>query len=280
LLRLVEAVADAKGEIFEGLADDGVAIINNDDAFADKWKALVRNKKVLTFALCSSKAECEQRQADVVASYKLKKDRLVLRVSTLGETFKVRLSTVGEHNARNALAAITTAIAANISIEKIQAGLEAYRPISGRLNLNHVGETLLIDDTYNANPLSMLAAIKVLTQYDKRTLIVGDMAELGSAVEHEHRALGKAAAEHGVHCLMACGQYASLVVDAFNQSATDAVGYAFSTQPELIEYALRHVASGAVLVKGSRSAKMETVVAALKESLSTPNFSHGRNSEC
>ena len=281
-LGTIEAVADAKGEIFEGLADDGIAIINDDDSFAEKWKALAVKHKILTFSLCASKRACEEAQSDVVASYRLKKDRLVLRVNAMGETFKVRLSTVGEHNARNALAAITTAVAANISIDKIQAGLEAYRPISGRLNLNQIGETLLIDDTYNANPLSMLAAIKVLTQYDDQTLIVGDMAELGSAVESEHRALGKAAAEHGVNRLLACGEYAKLVVDAFNESASSDApsGYAFAKQAELIEFAVTHICGGAVLVKGSRSAKMEIVIDSLKKTLLTPNISNGRKREC
>ena len=279
-LGTISAVADAKAEIFEGLGENGVAIINNDDEFAPRWKASVAKYKTLTFSLKQTPEL--NSNADVSASYQLNKDSLVLQVSALGESFNLRLSSVGEHSARNALAAITTAIAANVSIDDIKAGLEAYQPISGRLNLLEIGQSLLIDDTYNANPLSMLAAIKVLTQYDDNTLVVGDMAELGDGVELEHKKLGQAAAEHGINRVLACGQYAQLVIDAFNDArgSNSSAGHAFASQAELIEHAITQIVSGAVLVKGSRSAKMEHVVSALNESLSTLLDSNGSNRGC
>jgi len=233
----------------------------------------VAKHRMITFAL--------DAQADVSASYQVDGDALLISVNALGESFDVRLAAIGEHNVRNAVAAIATAMAAQVPITKIQAGLASYRPISGRLNLHKVGDAQLIDDTYNANPLSMLAAIKVLVQYPNNTLVVGDMAELGSAVEEEHSKLGMVAAQHGVERIFACGKYADLVIDAFNQaSGNTEQSRAFAEQGDLINYVTEHVVSGTILVKGSRSAQMEHVVQALNDSLLTPQMNHGRNREC
>jgi len=259
----IEAVAHAKGEIFEGLSADGVAIINHDDDFADLWHELAKRHKVISFALKSD--------ADVTATYVSNESGLELAVSAFDESCKIELSALGEHNARNALAAIATALAANIPLSKIQAGLEAYRPISGRLNVSTINGTVLIDDTYNANPASMLAAIKVLTAYSDNTFIVGDMAELGAASESEHKQLGETAAKCGVTRLFACGEYASFVVDNYLLNASGkAQAKAFKQQNDLIDYVRKQgINQGAILVKGSRSAKMENVVIALNETLQT-----------
>lgn len=270
----IEAVAKAKGEIFEGLPDDGVAVVNNDDVFAPFWKELTAKHRIVSFAL--------EADADVTATYRVESDVQLISVVAGNEVFDVQLNAIGEHNVRNAIAAIATAIAANVPIEKIKAGLAAYRPISGRLNLHYVGNAQLVDDTYNANPLSMLAAIKTLVQYPNNTLIVGDMGELGDAVEDEHRKLGEAAAQYGVERLFACGQYADLVVSAFNaaESTGNHQARAFEQQSDLIEDALECVHSGTILVKGSRFMQMERVVTALHESLLTPETIIGRNREC
>jgi len=270
----IEAVAKAKGEIFEGLSDDGVAIINNDDVYAPLWKELAAGHRIITFAL--------ESDADVTASYQVNGSTLLVSVDAMGKRLGMRLSAIGEHNVRNALAAIAASLAANVSIENIQAGLEAYRPISGRLNLTQVGAAQLIDDTYNANPLSMLAAIKVLVQYPNNTLIVGDMAELGNTAQEEHRKLGQSAAEYGVERILACGEYANLVIDEFKQFKPDNshLCHAFTEQNDLIDYLTQQVTGGTILVKGSRSAKMEHVVSALNKSLSTPELNTGRKREC
>jgi len=251
----IAAVAQAKGEIFESLAADGIAIINNDDVFAQQWKQLVGKRKVVTFAL--------NGEADVTATYTQKGNKLKLKVTGLGSDFKVQISTVGKHNVANALAAIATSLAANVPIEKIQAGLRAYRPISGRLNLQSCGPITLIDDTYNANPLSMRAAINVLAVYQDTTLIIGDMAELGAAAEQEHSQLGQVIAEANIDTLLVCGQYADLVLQGYQLKGTKHA-YAFKSQAELIEFSNQSIESGTVLVKGSRSAQMENVIAALQ----------------
>ncbi len=254
----IAAVAQAKAEIFEGLAPDGVAIINNDDAFAKQWKQQVAKQRIVTFALNSD--------ADVTAAYQQIDNKLRLSVNGLGADFEVQIATVGAHNVANALAAIATALAANIPINKIQAGLQSYRPISGRLDLQSFGSVTLIDDTYNANPLSMRAAIDVLAAYKDSTLIIGDMAELGAAAEQEHRQLGQAIAAAAIDTVLVCGEYAEVVLQGYHsKKSTEAVlAIAFKSQNELIDYANQHIDKGAVLVKGSRSVQMENVINALQ----------------
>ena len=255
-LGTIEAVADAKAEIFQGLSAGGTAVINNDDRFAAQWREAVTSFNVTTFALDSN--------ADITADYVAQTYGLHLAVNAKGQLFDVELAVLGEHNARNALAAIAVAVSAGVSIEHIQQGLADYRPISGRLNVSHAGGVTLIDDTYNANPLSMLAAIKVLAQKPDSTLIIGDMAELGAAAHEEHRLLGQRAAELGVDKVLVCGEFAEVVADSFKKhSQTEQDATAFKSQAELIDYALANISSGVALVKGSRSAAMELVVDAL-----------------
>lgn len=252
----IAAVAQAKAEIFEGLAPDGVAIINNDDEFAEQWTQQVGKRRIITFAL--------NNDADVTATYQQVDNKLILSVVGLENNFEVQIATVGEHNVANALAAIATSLAANIPVAKIQAGLQSYQPISGRLDLQSYGPITLIDDTYNANPLSMRAAIKVLASYKNTTLIIGDMAELGAAAEQEHRQLGQVIAESDIDTVLVCGKYADLVLKGCRSKGAKQT-FAFKSQSKLIEFTDQHIDGGAVLVKGSRSAQMENVVMVLRE---------------
>ncbi len=253
-LGTIEAVANAKGEIFSGMANDGVAVINADDPFADLWSDLVVDKKTITFGL--------KKKADVTATYKKVAGQLILKVSAKGKKAKIRLNSVGEHNVSNALAAIATALAAKVPLEVIVKGFENYQPVKGRLNPIVLAGFVLFDDTYNANPASMHAAIRVLSEYDGNVLIVGDMAELGDSAQKEHVSLGEFAHAHGVDTLLACGDYADSVISQYHGK-----GMAFAEQSELLEYLQREkICASAVLVKGSRSAKMENVVEALKVS--------------
>lgn len=248
----IEAVAQAKGEIFEGLSADGVAVINADDRFAATWKEMVGARKVITFGL--------HAEADVTADYQQHNDALEIKVAVGDKSKKIQLQTMGEHNVRNALAAVAVAVAANIPLAKIKHGLEAYRPIGGRLNVHRIGAKTLIDDTYNANPASMAAAIAVLSDYADSCLITGDMGELGDSAEAAHRELGRLAARSGIAQLYACGEFAPLVAQSFGEGA-----FAFAQQDQLIQALTNQFNADAVLVKGSRSAKMERVVQALTE---------------
>lgn len=250
----VAAVAEAKGEIFSGLADDGVAIINLDDKYSERWIELAGKRQCITFAL--------DQKADVSAKIKALEPQLQLKVNALGKKFDVRLNTVGEHNARNALAAIAISIANGVSIDHVIAGLSNFAPIKGRLNFHEVAARHVIDDTYNANPASMRAAINVLNEFDNNTLIVGDMGELGAGIKDEHFALGEYAASHGVDQLIACGEYAEDVARGFAKNAQT-----FAAQEELIESLTPEGLGATILVKGSRTARMELVVDAIKTRL-------------
>jgi len=152
-----------------------------------------------------------------------------------------------------------------VPVEDIQTGLARYQAAPGRLNILRTAGITIIDDTYNANPASMEAAIKVLVKHQDNTLIVGDMAELGDAAEHEHKALGAIAKSLGVTTLYACGDFAHLVAESFGDSAN-----AFSDQAELIKHLTKHPPVNTTLVKGSRSAHMEKVVTALCEQSKHP----------
>ncbi len=250
-LGTVAAVASAKGEIFDGLADDGVAVINADDAFAEQWRMTAQGRKVVTFGLDNA--------ADISSNYKVLDGGLELSVTTPSEQFTVRLETVGEHNVRNALAAVSLAWVSGVPTDVIQRGLAAYRAPKGRLAIRRVGGRTLIDDTYNANPVSMAAAVKVLSDFEHSTLIVGDMAELGETAAQSHRELGALAAEAQIdHCL-ACGEFAKHVVEGYGPQ-----GLAFDSQSALLAHLESSLPTGAVLVKGSRSARMEQVVGELE----------------
>lgn len=259
-LGTVEGVAKAKGEIFEGLSDDGVAVINADDQYVELWRELIGERQTVSFGL--------SKEADVTAEYQLTQNGLRLNVKAANESFKVTLATLGKHNVSNALAAIAVATSANIPIDLIQAGLSKYRPLGGRLNADSVGGVTLIDDTYNANPASMQAAIEVLAQYDNSILIVGDMGELGDSVEAAHRQVGVVAADNHIDHLYACGNFAELVASSFSGD-----GQSFNTQDALLtclsDTLLGKTAktNTAILVKGSRFARMENVVKHINEIL-------------
>lgn len=265
-LGTVEAVAYAKGEIFSGLAEDGIAVINADDRYAQVWHNLIGDKQKRTFGLTNN--------ADVTATYESDGAFLTVNVNAMGEHETIRLNSMGRHNVMNALAAITAALAANIPMRIIVQGLEQYQPVKGRLNPIQLDDFLLFDDTYNANPVSMQAAIKVLSEFNNTALIVGDMAELGDACEAEHVAIGKFAAANGIDTLLACGEYAHLVVNGFNNVAAIG-GAAYQNQEELLRAIERQpLTASVILVKGSRSAKMERVVNALKQANISPNPLH------
>ena len=244
----IEKVALAKGEIFEGLSEDGISVINSDDEYATLWQELSGRHQVVTFGLESS--------ADVSAKYRLRNSGISMQVNAFDQKYEIELPLVGKHNVMNALAAIAVSSAANIPVEKIISGLAEYRPVNGRLNLSKVGEITLIDDTYNANPASMQAAIEVLARFEESTLILGDMAELGSSSEIEHLRLGELAAKNGVDQLFAVGVYAEQVIRKFDGDAR-----AFRDQSELLAFLQNaNQTKNTVLVKGSRSARMENIV--------------------
>lgn len=249
----VEAVAHAKGEIFEGLADDGTAIINIDDQFAPLWRQLASPRKALTFGL--------DHAADVSADYRLHADSCEITLKTPQGEAVVRLPVPGVHNVRNALAASAAATAMGVTLEAIVSGLQQYGGVKGRLQRKAgINGSTIIDDTYNANPASMRAAIDILAACPgKRVLVLGDMGELGETATEMHREIGAYAKSAQLDRLMVLGELSKEMAAGFGTGAQH-----FESPEALGEELIKQLtADTTVLVKGSRFMRMERVVALL-----------------
>jgi UDP-N-acetylmuramoyl-tripeptide--D-alanyl-D-alanine ligase len=249
ILGSLEAIARAKGEIYAGLDDAGIAIVNEDDPFAPYWKGLNAGRKVLTFGFASD--------ADVTAASAAG----AWRFRTPAGSFAVALRAPGEHNVRNALAACAAAHAVGIPPAAMRSALEAFEGVPGRLQRRPApGGARVIDDTYNANPESMKAAIRVLaSEPGRRILVMGDMGELGIQSAALHAEVGDFAKRSGVEALLALGEQSRNAAQAFGEGARH-----FGEVRELLAAARQEAREGAtLLVKGSRFMQMERVADAL-----------------
>jgi UDP-N-acetylmuramoyl-tripeptide--D-alanyl-D-alanine ligase len=252
----LEGVAETKGALYEALPADGVAIINADDAFASFFSGLAGPRRLLRFGL--------QQPADVSAvqiEHDLAGSRFVLQ--TPQGTAPIRLPLPGRHNVANALAAAAIALALDVPLSTIVLGLEHVPGVAGRLHAEHMpGDWMLIDDSYNANPGSFGAAIDTLAlATGERWLVMGDMAELGPQARALHAAIGARAAQAGLERLLAVGPLSAAAVEAFGAGAEH-----FNDKPALIAALQAQLRGGiSCLIKGSRSAGMEQVVAALRQ---------------
>ncbi|MFN0038767.1 MAG: UDP-N-acetylmuramoyl-tripeptide--D-alanyl-D-alanine ligase [Burkholderiales bacterium] len=249
----MHAIAEAKGEIFQGLDSAGVAVLNKDDVQAEFWRGLIGKREVISFGL--------ENPADVSARYELTDSGTLLTVRAGQGQFVCTLAVPGLHNVRNALAAATAALALGMPAAQIGAGLAAYRGIKGRLQTRrHRSGATVIDDSYNANPDSMRAAIAVLAGCaGNKTLVMGDMGELGENAEALHRAMGEAARSAGINRLFALGDLSAATVRSFGPA-----GRHFADLDSLVA-ALSAILDRdmTILVKGSRFMGMERVVAAI-----------------
>ncbi|WP_437883477.1 UDP-N-acetylmuramoyl-tripeptide--D-alanyl-D-alanine ligase [Pseudomonas sp. LRF_L74] len=248
-----DKIVEAKGEIIEGLPADGTAILNLDDKAFPVWKARAGQRKVLSFALGNT-------AADFHASALGRDARGCVRFTLQGLAgeAEIQLNLLGEHNVANALAAAAAAHVLGVPLVGIRQGLESLQPVKGRAVAQLASNgSVWIDDTYNANPVSMCAAVDILAAFSGRTvLVLGDMGELGDWAEQGHRDVGSYASGK-VDALYAVGPWMAHAVAAFGKQ-----GFHFNDQASLIA-ALRGEPGGiTVLVKGSRSAAMENIVAA------------------
>lgn len=251
----VQAVALAKGEVLAGLEHHGTAVINGDDEHAPLWRGLAGAHPLLEFGM--------NQQADVCGTWQSHRGQshdfgLQLEVQTPQGNFTAVLQVPGEHNARNALAATAAAIALNIPLEKIVAGLERFGGVAGRLQRKAaLHGASLIDDTYNANPASMRAAISVLAQAGgKHILVLGDMGELGGDAATFHAEIGAEARRAGIEKMYALGTLSSNAVREFGSGARH-----FENIEDLQDALEKDLDTNTtVLVKGSRFMKMERVV--------------------
>ncbi|EYS85724.1 UDP-N-acetylmuramoyl-tripeptide--D-alanyl-D-alanine ligase [Cupriavidus sp. SK-4] len=257
----VEAVAHEHAAAIAALPANGVAVYPLDaesgGAHAPVWRNAAGARRALSFGT--------SQRADVHATVTLVDGAQLMQVRAPGHAFDVRLALLGEHNVRNALAAIACALAAGVHVPAIQRGLAGFQAVKGRLQVKYTpGGTVVIDDTYNANPDSMRAAIDVLAGFAApRVLVLGDMGEVGDQGPAFHEEIGAYAKARGVGTLWATGELAVHAVQAFGAGGRH-FGSAEALVKVLEEDSRGMVAQvGAVLVKGSRFMRMERMVAAL-----------------
>ena len=228
-------------------------MINADDDFADYWKSLNKNRKIITFGLGAN--------AEVSAAYQTQNNVSNIQLKTPSGKVKFSLNVLGEHNVRNALAASAAAVVLGISNENIASGLAQFNPVNGRLNwLQGANGAVVIDDTYNANPDSMKVAIDVLAkQKTVQIFVMGDMAELGENAPQMHAEIGAYAKHKNIDIFLSFGELSKLASAAFGQNAQH-----FDTLEAMLDKLRKHMRNEVtVLVKGSRFMQMERVVQAI-----------------
>ncbi|HEX7370448.1 MAG TPA: UDP-N-acetylmuramoyl-tripeptide--D-alanyl-D-alanine ligase [Rhodanobacteraceae bacterium] len=253
-MHTLEGIAETKGAMYQALPADGVAVINADDAFAMYFAGLAGARRKLRFGL-DAPADVNATDIDLHADG----SRFSLR-TPIGDAV-VDLPLPGRHNVANAAAAATLALAVDVPLDVIVAGLADAEAVSGRLLRRESPQGwTLFDDSYNANPGSALAAIATLAlQPGERWLVLGNMGELGPDAAALHARIGQAAREQGVTRVYTVGKLADHAAEAFGAEART-----FADQAALIETMQKDLHAGvSVLVKGSHASHMERVVAAL-----------------
>jgi UDP-N-acetylmuramoyl-tripeptide--D-alanyl-D-alanine ligase len=249
-------IAKAKGEIFAGLADNGIAVINADDDYAAYWKSLNVGKKIITFGL--------NKPADVSATFVQKDGINQVNLTTPSGSVNFNLAMLGKHNISNALAASAAAVALDISNADIASGLSGMQAVKGRLQRKAgFNGAALIDDTYNANPDSMKAAIDVLATHKNSIFVMGDMAELGADAPQMHADIGAYAKQKAIEQFFTFGDLSAKASEIFGEKAQH-----FDNIENLAESLKKQMKQGVtVLVKGSRFMQMERVVSLIEENL-------------
>ncbi|MDR5772592.1 UDP-N-acetylmuramoyl-tripeptide--D-alanyl-D-alanine ligase [Caballeronia sp. LP006] len=258
----VEAVALEHASVIHALGETGTAVFPADDHYASIWRVAATGNPIMDFALSEDAAK-----AAVTGTL----DGTTVHVRSPQGEIDIALAVLGDHNARNALAATAAALAAGVSLDAVKRGLEAFQPVKGRLQvkravLGALSGATVIDDTYNSNPDSMRAAIDVLaSQASPRVLVMGDMGEVGEEGPAFHREVGAYAAQRGIDALFALGDASVDSVNAFNAAASKQAGAHFNDVAALIQ-AVQQAGFGpgaTYLAKGSRFMKMERVVDAV-----------------
>ena len=251
----VDGVARAKGELFESLPSEGFGVVNADDRFADFWTRQLGSRGIVRFGL--------QNPADVGAKFAPREHGSRITLATPEGEAEVDLALPGRHNVMNALAATAACLALGEPLAAIRKGLEAMQPVPGRLCARPLaGGSVLLDDTYNANPGSLRAALDVLAgRGGECWLALGDMAELGEDERALHREAGQLARERGVARLYGIGPLAAEAVQSFGPGGRHHPTYDALVAGLRADLGERSPIT--VLVKGSRSMGMERVVQAL-----------------
>jgi UDP-N-acetylmuramoyl-tripeptide--D-alanyl-D-alanine ligase len=254
IFKSIENIAKTKGEIYHGLPKTGFAIVNRDEPYSDYFIHSCINAKLVTFSLASG--------TDYFATdIQLAPMNSAFILHTPFGHIQVKLPIPGMHNISNALAAASLAGSLGVKLEVIQAGLEHFSTITGRMQIKtHASGAVIIDDTYNANPRSLTAAMEVLANYPgKKCLVLGDMGELGDEAAKMHFEMGEKAKALGIEYLFTVGKLSEQATKAFGVGALH-----FNSQASVIDAVNKILDKNCtVLVKGSRSAGMEKIANSL-----------------
>lgn len=253
----IDGVAKAKGEIYEALQPKGIAITNRDDDYHSYWDACIKPTSKFCFSM-------RDPTADIYA-HTIRYDALGCANFQLqwpnGASQQLRLKVPGEHNIANALAAASCLWNVQVPTENIISGLASFSGVNGRQTIKFaLNQARVIDDSYNANLRSVIAAIAVLARYNgQRILVLGDMGELGHEAKNHHQKIGEVAAQAGLDALFTVGETSQFSSRAFKEG-----GRHFKSKSALLEH-LQSVTNKntTLLIKGSRSAAMETIVNAM-----------------
>ena len=249
----LEAIAAEKGSIYSGLDESGIAVFCADDQWAELWRSQSRALRMMTFGF--------EKAADVRGRFYLHGLESRLSIAAAGDEVEIVLALPGQHNARNALAAATACLAAGVSLAAVQAGLSAFQGLKGRLQRRAaVHGALLLDDTYNANPDSVRAAIDVLAAtIGHSVLVLGDMGEIGAMSGQFHDEIGGYAKSQGIDRLFTLGEASALAAHNFGSG-----GEHYQNLDKLITALIAELnPETTVLVKGSRFMRMERVADAI-----------------
>ncbi len=260
----LDGIAKGKGEIIETLKPDGIAVLNKDDKYFEYWLSIAGNRKVLSFGLDES-ADITARniQTEIIANAFV----TTFDLAASSAIVKVNLKLAGQHNVLNALAATAAGVALGLSLEQIKTGLESVKPVTGRMQplVGRLGN-IIIDDTYNANADSLKVGLDVLVNCKgKHWVVLGAFGELGPESPRIHEEIGELISSKGVVRLLALGPDAKNTVRVFGKGATF-----FDSQDELIGTLKKELKGDeTILIKGSRTQRMENVAAALVENFRT-----------
>ena len=251
----LEGIVQAKGEIIEGLKEDGVILLNADDGNVQHWVQLAEARSIVFFGYSNGTKAVDYFASDVSLN---EKGRVSFKLMSPSGDCAITMSLLGKHSVLNAVAASATAMEAGAGLSDVVHGLTEMKPISGRLcPLTGINGSQLIDDSYNASPSSFAAAIDVLMSFPgNKILVAGDMKELGEETDEAHLAVGNYARAAGVERLLAVGEKSKFMVDAFGSNASH-----FTDKARLVQSCRELASPGSViLVKGSRGTAMDTVV--------------------
>ena len=249
----VENIVRAKGEIIDSCASVKQVVLNLDDPAFAVWQARADQRPVTSFSLRDPAADFYAAHIQLN-----QQGHTCFELCVNKQSYPIQLQLLGQHNVANALAAAAAASLLGVAMPAIVQGLAALAPVTGRMQTHKVGSLTLIDDSYNANPASMCAAIDLLSEMPgKRVLVLGDMGELGEWVGEAHAQVGEYA-NHKVDALYVVGEQMAAAVAAHQGPAyhfADQAALIAALQPQLTE-------RSTILIKGSRSAAMDQVVQA------------------